>query len=137
MEKKKIKVLFFDIDGTLFDTKNNCIPIKTIESFKILKEKKYVIAIATGRCFAQLELLEPIKQYIDYYILANGQHIIDNKGKIIDEVPYSKEDLNKLIASFENHNLGYGLQGEKEEIINHNREDILNVIEKCKLSYVK
>lgn len=137
MEKNKVKVLFFDIDGTLFDTKNNCIPLKTIESFKILKEKGYIISIATGRCFAQLDLLMPIKEYIDYYILANGQHIIDRDGKIISENPYSKEELDKLIYSFNKFNLGYGLQGEKEEIINIKRKDILDVIKRCKLPLPK
>lgn len=135
MEKNDKKILFFDIDGTIFDYKNERIPNSTILGFKRLKEKGYILSIATGRCFAQLDILEPIKEYIDFYILANGEHIIDKNNKLIFESPFTKDELEKLIKSFEKYNLGYGLQGETIEAINEKRKDVIDVIEYCKLPY--
>lgn len=135
MEKNNKKVLFFDIDGTIFDYKRGIIPNSTIEGFKKLKENGYTLTIATGRCFAQLGILEPIKEYIDYYILANGEHIINKDNGLVFESPFTKSELKKLVDSFKKYDLGYGLQGETLEIINENRKDVIDVIEYCKLPY--
>ena len=45
-----IKMCVFDVDGTLYDYYNHCIPSSTIQALKSLQEKGIQIAVATGRC---------------------------------------------------------------------------------------
>ena len=52
------KIIFFDIDRTLYDPDTRSIPKSTIESLKILNEKDDIeIAIATGRAFYMLHII--------------------------------------------------------------------------------
>lgn len=44
-----IKIIFFDIDGTLADPATGCIPDKTYTALRGLREKGILLCIATGR----------------------------------------------------------------------------------------
>ena len=46
---KTIKIIFFDIDGTLIDMKKKQISQKMLETLKRLKENQIRICLATGR----------------------------------------------------------------------------------------
>ena len=46
---KNIKMLVFDVDGTLYDLVEHCIPTSCIEAIKQAKEHGYIFVIATGR----------------------------------------------------------------------------------------
>ena len=49
-----IKIIFFDIDGTLVDSAIGRIPAKTYEALNRLREKGILLCIATGRPPASL-----------------------------------------------------------------------------------
>ena len=77
---KPIKAIFFDVDGTLLDTKSHIVPPSTIETLRILKQKGYKIAIATGRNFEACQktgITEMIEW--DGYVTSNGQQLYDAK----------------------------------------------------------
>ena len=44
-----VKIIFFDIDGTLVDSITGCIPEKTYEALHRLRENRILLCIATGR----------------------------------------------------------------------------------------
>ena len=44
-----IKIIFFDIDGTLIDVDTKKVTPKMLETLRRLKEKGIIICIATGR----------------------------------------------------------------------------------------
>ena len=46
---KNIKIIFFDIDGTLIDVDTKKVTPKMLETLRRLKEKGIIICIATGR----------------------------------------------------------------------------------------
>ena len=46
---KDIKIIFFDIDGTLIDVDTKKVTPKMLETLRRLKEKGIIICIATGR----------------------------------------------------------------------------------------
>jgi Cof subfamily protein (haloacid dehalogenase superfamily) len=75
---KPIKAIFFDVDGTLLDSQTHIIPSSTIETLKILKEKGYKMAIATGRNFKACQKTGIIEM-IDWdgYVTSNGQQLYD------------------------------------------------------------
>ena len=112
------KIIFFDIDRTLYDPDTRSIPTSTIEALKKLHDNPNIeIAIATGRAFYMLHNIEEIKEYINIYVLINGQIIIKDE-KTIFKNPIQKELVFKVVESFDKHNMKYGFLGEFDETLN-------------------
>lgn len=69
------KILFFDIDNTLYDHINDCIPASTIEAIQRLKDNGHIVAIATGR--GPLYINEMCSELeIDTYVGFNGNYVV-------------------------------------------------------------
>ena len=112
------KIIFFDIDRTLYDPDIQGIPASTIEALKKLRKNKDVeIAIATGRAFYMLHIIEEIIEYFDIFITINGQIIIKD-GVTIYRNPIPKEQVNCVVEMFEEYDLKYGFLGEFDETLN-------------------
>ncbi len=112
------KIIFFDIDRTLYDPDIKGIPASTIEALKKLRENEDVeIAIATGRAFYMLHISEEIKEYINIFITINGQIIIKD-GVTIFRNPISKDQINYVVGLFDEYDLKYGFLGEFDETLN-------------------
>ncbi len=112
------KIIFFDIDRTLYDPDTRKIPASTIEALKILHDDENIeIAIATGRAFYMLHIIEEIKQYINIFITINGQIIIKD-GITIYRSPISKDKVKCIVKRFEEDNMKYGFLGEFDETLN-------------------
>ncbi len=89
------KILFFDVDGTLYNSRKT-LPISAKEALFEARRKGYEIAIATGRApFMIQSLLEELD--INTYVTFNGQYVVYR-----DEVVYTngveKDELAKIIA---------------------------------------
>lgn len=90
------KLLFFDVDGTLYDSDKK-LPASAKEALLAARSNGYEIAIATGRApFMIQSLLEELE--IDTYVTFNGQYVV-YKGQVIftDGIP---ENQLKEITSF-------------------------------------
>lgn len=74
------KILFFDVDGTLYNSQKSC-PPKTKEAIFQAKENGFEVAIATGRAPFMIEpLLHELE--IDTYVTFNGQYVV-HKGEVL------------------------------------------------------
>jgi Cof subfamily protein (haloacid dehalogenase superfamily) len=112
------KIIFFDIDRTLYDPRTKSIPKSTKKALKKLHDDPSVeIAIATGRAFYMLHIIEEIKEYINIFILINGQ-IIMKDGKTIYRNPMDKNLVKNIVDLFESHEMKYGFLGEFDETLN-------------------
>jgi len=112
------KIIFFDIDRTLYDPDIKKIPASTIQALKILHEDENIeIAIATGRAFYMLHIIDEIKEYINIFITINGQIIIKD-GVTIYRNPIPKEKVLCVVNKFEEENMKYGFLGEFDETLN-------------------
>lgn len=112
------KIIFFDIDRTLYDPDTRSIPRSTIESLQKLHDDPTVeIAIATGRAFYMLHNIEEIMEYINIFILINGQIIIKD-GKTIFRNPIDKQEVLRVVDAFNEHDMKYGFLGEFDETLN-------------------
>lgn len=88
------KILFFDIDGTLYNSEKK-IPQSSKEAILQARANGYEIAIATGRApFMIQQVIEELE--IDTYVTFNGQYVVF-KGEVIftDGVP--KHQLSEII----------------------------------------
>ena len=50
----KHKIVFFDMDGTLYQTENDVIQESALDAIQTLKDKGYIVCAATGRPLNQL-----------------------------------------------------------------------------------
>ncbi|QVK20426.1 Cof-type HAD-IIB family hydrolase [Mycoplasmatota bacterium] len=118
------KLVFFDIDGTLYDYKNDHIPKSTIEALKQLSEKDNVeIAIATGRACFLIDKVKEVIEYFDAFIFLNGLHIM-YKGEEIYKQTIDSESINKIKKTLIDRKLIYGYFNSKEEYISQVNENI-------------
>ena len=91
-----IKIIFFDIDGTLFDMQAKKISEKTIETLQKLQKNGIKICIATGRPSISLPIFEGVE--FDAFLTFNGSLCYDHEG-IIFSNPIAAKDAKKIIQN--------------------------------------
>ena len=107
---KKIKVIFFDIDDTLRNSKTGFIPTSISTVFKQLREKGILTGIATGRgIFGVVPEIRELKP--DFFVTLNGAYIEDKKGNVIDSNKIAKDKVESYIAWTKEVGIEYGLVG--------------------------
>lgn len=92
----QIKIIFFDIDGTLVDMQTKRISAKTIEALQRLKENGIKICIATGRSPISLPKFDGVD--FDAYLTFNGSYCYDPSGAIFSN-PLCTEDVQTIIRN--------------------------------------
>jgi len=107
---KKIKIIFFDIDDTLRNSKTGFIPTSIPTVFQQLREKGILTGIATGRgIFGVVPDICELKP--DFFVTLNGAYIEDKKGNVIDSKKISKDKVETYIAWTKEVGIDYGLVG--------------------------
>ncbi|MER1955829.1 MAG: Cof-type HAD-IIB family hydrolase [Solibacillus sp.] len=116
------KILFFDVDGTLYNS-NKQLPSTAKEALFKARENGYEIAIATGRApFMIADLLEELQ--IDSYVTFNGQYVV-YKGKVI----YTNQIANDLLADI----LQFGAERNHPFVFLNEREMIATKEGSCEI----
>lgn len=94
----QIKIVFFDIDGTLFKLHTNEMSPKTLETLQRLRENGIMICIATGRSPMGLPKFEGIE--FDAYLTYNGSYCYAEDTTIFsNSIP--KEDVQQILFNAE------------------------------------
>jgi Cof subfamily protein (haloacid dehalogenase superfamily) len=102
------KILFFDIDGTLYDFKNDSVPVNTRKALKQLKEDGHILVIATGRAPSLIPyIFEKLDIEIDHVIALNGQ-IVLHKDEIIKEFVIDYMLIDEIFKQAKKHDFLYG-----------------------------
>lgn len=113
----KIKAAVFDVDGTLYDYRNGCVPDSAIEAVGRLKEKGYLIIIATGRTMAMLNSRITDSLAPDYYILSNGAIVSDRNNLLLYSRPFSRKETALLVQLTEKYGGAMLLKYQNENCI--------------------
>ena len=92
----KHQIVFFDMDGTLYQTEKDIIQDSALEAIHKLKELGYIVCAATGRPLNQMKLILERVQF-DYYVLINGSYILDHDFQEIGSYPISHENVVDLV----------------------------------------
>ena len=92
----KIRIAFFDIDGTLIDFHRKQISAKTVEALKRLHARGVILCLATGR--SPLELPHFPGIVFDVYLTFNGSYCF-NSSQVLLSNPIPHGDVRKLIAN--------------------------------------
>ncbi|MEG0709852.1 MAG: Cof-type HAD-IIB family hydrolase [Longicatena sp.] len=112
MNKKNIKVIMYDLDGTLLNDAGFVNP-ETIKQIKLLKEKGILFGIATGREIDSCEDLYEewgIKGLIDMIVGSNGAHIKDYCSQL-EKIhhPLSGKDIKEIIHYFDGMDVNFSI----------------------------
>lgn len=92
----KVKIIFFDIDGTLIDMTKKAISDKTVETLIRLKENGVKICIATGRAPGSVPKFEGVD--FDAFLTFNGSYCYNSNDTILS-TPIPKVDVEKMIEN--------------------------------------
>ena len=119
MLQDTIKVIFFDVDGTLISHTTHEVPESTRVALEKLKEKGFKRVVATGRHMLELDML-PVKDIqFDGYVTLNGQLCLDGEGNVIYENPIEGSDKDALVRLFNEKNIPVALVEKDRMYINY------------------
>lgn len=89
-----IRIIFFDIDGTLIDMEKKCISPRMLETLIRLKEKGILLCLATGRTPICLPSFDGVE--FDAFLTFNGSYCF-NREETIFSRPIPPEDVQTLL----------------------------------------
>ncbi|MEF2608702.1 MAG: HAD family hydrolase [Faecalicoccus sp.] len=101
----KHKIVFLDMDGTLYQTENDIIQDSALDAIQMLKDKGYKVCAATGRPLNQMKLILERVEFDDY-VLINGSYILDKDFNEIGAYPIEKETVEELVQLCKDHKFG-------------------------------
>lgn len=123
--KKDIKLIAFDIDGTII-TKDGKVLAETKEIIKKLKEKGIEIVLCTGRTFNGFHWIRQelgLMADDDYSITCTGAFIRQNStGKALMEKSLTKFDIKKIYAKLDDKNIDFRI--DTRDILYCNSENL-------------
>ena len=125
---KKIKIIFFDIDDTLRNSKTGFIPSTIPTVFQQLREKGILTGIATGRgIFGVVPEIQELKP--DFFVTLNGAYIEDKKGHVIYSNKIAQDKVEEYIVWTKEVGIDYGLVGSHAAKLSRRTEMISQAID--------
>ena len=125
---KKIKIIFFDIDDTLRNSKTGFISSTIPTVFQQLREKGILTGIATGRgIFGVVPEIKALKP--DFFVTLNGAYIEDKKGNVIYSNKIAKDKVEEYITWTKEVGIDYGLVGSHAAKLSRRTEMISQAID--------
>lgn len=121
--RNTIKIVFFDIDGTVIDLNTKKISKKMLQTFVELKEKKVIICIATGRAPMGLPRFEGVE--FDTFLTFNGSYCFNNKHLIFNN-PIQTEDIKTIIHNAASINRPVSIATTKRLAANGKDQDLID-----------
>lgn len=138
------KIIFVDVDQTLYDNKRQILYPSTAKILKELSTREDIdLFLATGRTCATVSHLKDVWSYFKGYIMNNGQTVIVN-DKIIYERPIPKELVDKIEDYANKNNISISYVGDYDSDANFitpmatkafNNFQIYNVLDLNKQSF--
>jgi len=125
---KSVKIIFFDIDDTLRNSKTGLLPESVYLAFDKLRERGILTGIATGRnlygVVPEVKALKP-----DYYVTINGAYVEKSDGELIYKRPYPTELVEEIIDWLSSVGSDYGFVGGHDLAVSNWDEAAIEAIE--------
>ncbi|OOF66721.1 Cof-type HAD-IIB family hydrolase [Rodentibacter caecimuris] len=108
--RNNVKIVFFDIDETLFMKNEDHLPTTVLPALTRLKQNGIIPAIATGRalCSFPQKIHQLINQVgIDVFVTMNGQ-MVSVQGETVAKYPIPPAKIELLTHFFDHNQIDYG-----------------------------
>ena len=115
---KKIKALFFDIDGTLVSFRTHKIPQSTVDALEDAKRNGVAVYISTGRPIMLINNLGQIEHLIDGYITTNGARCFVGNHTVCLH-PILRADVDEVVADADRNDYSVIVVGECHLVVYH------------------
>ena len=126
------KIIFFDIDDTLYRKTTDTLRPSIAEAMRALKARGILTAIATGRP----EVAVPAKvravveeAQIDLLVTINGQ-FIRYRGEVLDTHPLQKEAMGGMCRFFDSENIEYAFVANDNIAVSADRPEVVAAMSK-------
>ena len=130
MEKK---IIFFDIDGTLYTPVNNGVTQIVKNAIQETRKKGHLCFIASGRPYGFIA--DNVKEIgFDGYVLANGANI-KYKGQDLQTRYLNEYDVKTFIMKLKEKNIEYVLQTSTFCYIEQKQRCLLDFYTKCNIDF--
>lgn len=96
-----IRIVFFDIDGTLRSERTGRVPLRTQRAVAALRARGVRVVIATGRHPLELDAAGLEDMELDGFAAANGQMCLDGRRVLFSGFPLGAEGTAALVDLFE------------------------------------
>ncbi len=117
-----MKIIFFDIDGTIYSNKIGYITKRVKDSIQLAQKKGYLCIVATGRTYGLIPE-EIINMNFDGYICCNGNHIVYH-GEDVYVQYLNEEQVCYIMKKFST--LQYDVQTENGSYLFSNDTNLIN-----------
>lgn len=126
MKKRKnisdIKIVFFDVDGTLIDIHEKTMSEKMLVTLKMLKERNTILCLSTGRGPDYLPSFPGIE--FDAFVTYNGAYCYDKK-EVIFRNTIPKEEVKKILYNAAAINRAISVATVNRVAVNGEDEDLI------------
>ena len=116
---KKIKAVFFDVDGTLLSHKINDVPLSTQIALQKLRSRGILTIIATGRSMIEFSQLPVGNLDFDGYLMLNGQLLMDQSKSVYAGTSIDEGEMKILVRIFNRKKIPFMLVGADKRYINY------------------
>lgn len=112
------KIIFFDVDNTIYNNKESKVPKNTKKLlYQLAQDENITLGLATGRGLAKLAIIEDVIHLFTYKILINGA-VVMKGDDIIFEQPIAVEDIKEVIDMIDHNEFNIGMVALNSEAVN-------------------
>lgn len=105
-----IRAIVLDVDGTLYDYRDQKIHESTIVALHAAHEQGIQIILATARSYAELNSVCQKELGVDYFIGASGQSIVDSSRRSLYAEHFSIEQTERMVYLAKQFSMGLTLK---------------------------
>lgn len=118
-EDADIKVLFFDIDGTLLSHTTGEVPESTKRALEAAKANGVKTVVASGRSLEDMQKLPIMDLGFDAYLTLNGNICLDKDLKMFAGNPIDQGEMDIIVSIFKAGRIPFALIAENQRYINY------------------
>lgn len=122
-----IKVVFFDVDGTMLSPVTKQMPESARAAIRKLQDRGILCVVATGRYIGALRQLPVADIPFDGYITLNGQIVLNREQNVVCGMPITGKAKAFLVRAYQEHRFPAMLLEREDVSLNYINEHVRRI----------